>query len=235
MRTGTRIAVGVALLGVVVVVSVATWLYASLDALVARRIENQGAQLLGTEVDVDGVEIDLRSGTGTIRGLRVANPPGFSDETAIALEGITVQIDRASVRSDPLRLPRVLVGRTRVRFEIAPGGETNIGVLRRHAQGPVEPVDAQPGEPRRLRIDHLSFDGGEIVTQVPGSAGGDQVLALPRIALADLGGPNGGTPGEIGRQATLDLTRRVVVVVAGSELRRLVKEQVGGLLDRVLQ
>jgi hypothetical protein len=229
-----HLAVVLAVLAVLGIAGGALYLLTSLDAIVARKIEHHGSRLVGTQVDVDGVEIDLATATGTIRGLRVANPEGFSRDAAIEFEEITLEIDASSLRSSPLRLPRVEVGRTDVRFEVDALGESNIGVLRRNVQNaPTAP--AEEGEALRLRIDRLVFDGGEIVTHVASTDRADRNVALPALSLAHLGGRDGGTPAEIGQQVLLDLTRRVVVAVAGSELRDAVKREVGGLLDRILE
>ena len=63
----------------------ALWFLSSrLDSLVAGLIEQYGSQIVGTPVRVGSVAIDLRAGRGTIRGLRVANPEGYSGATRSA-------------------------------------------------------------------------------------------------------------------------------------------------------
>ena len=63
---------------VVAVIAGGFFLYRSLDALLVAAIEHYGSEALGTSVQVDTVSLELQSGKGTVRGLRVANPEGFS-------------------------------------------------------------------------------------------------------------------------------------------------------------
>ena len=76
----TRIAI-IAGAGLLFLAAVAVYLLLSnLDSLVERGIEKFGSEAAGTKVSVDRVAIDLRQGRGSILGLTVANPPGFSRE-----------------------------------------------------------------------------------------------------------------------------------------------------------
>ena len=63
-----------------------------------RRQEEQGVKNLEW---VEG------SGEGTIRGLKVANPAGFSDGTAFELEQFTVAIELASISGEPIIISQV--------------------------------------------------------------------------------------------------------------------------------
>ena len=57
---------------------------------------------------VDSVDIELAAGKGTIRGVRVANPEGYSSDDAIALAEIELAIDARSVGEQPFRVTRVM-------------------------------------------------------------------------------------------------------------------------------
>ena len=57
---------------------------ARLDDVVQGVIERRAAALTGTPVHVDGVEIALGEGRATLRGLTVANPPGFTAPNALS-------------------------------------------------------------------------------------------------------------------------------------------------------
>ena len=61
------------------------WLGANLDGIVKKAIEDVGADVTQTSVDVSGVGIKLLDGKATISGLSVANPPGFSNPNIFTL------------------------------------------------------------------------------------------------------------------------------------------------------
>ena len=68
---------------VIVLVAVGAAIYyfvSSVDEIVARAIESNGSAVTGTTVSGSGVRISLRDAKGSIRGLRIANPDGFSGD-----------------------------------------------------------------------------------------------------------------------------------------------------------
>ena len=88
-----------AIAAVVVLLLIAGGLYyflSSLNELVASAIESSGSEVTGTRVSVSGVDISLREGRGSIRGLRIANPAGFSGD-AVSFSDITIVIDTFSM------------------------------------------------------------------------------------------------------------------------------------------
>src|SRR5262245_66584381 len=105
-----RFALAATAIGIVLLAGAAAYLLWSLDARVARAIEAQGTQIFGTPVRVDSVDIELAAGRGTIRGIRVANPEGYSSGDAIRLAAIELAIDARSLREQPFRVTHVRVG-----------------------------------------------------------------------------------------------------------------------------
>jgi hypothetical protein len=224
-----RIAFAVIATGIALVVGVVGYLVWSLDARVARAIEEQGTRIVGTRVRVDSVDIELAAGKGTIRGVRVANPEGYSSDDAITLAAVELAIDGRSVGEQPFRVTRVSVGDSQVNFELRQDGGSNIEYLTRHIsrgsdEGPAEP--AARGEPQRFAIGEFAFAGGEIFVARPGIEGREKV-DLPDLELHDLGGKQGASGGEIGEQIARAFTRRVVAATAGHELGRAVEKELG--------
>jgi hypothetical protein len=83
-------------------------------------------------VHVKSLHIQLAKGTGTIRGVRIANPEGYSGADAITLSGIELAIDARSLREQPFRVTKVRVGDSTVHFEIHEDGGSNIERITRH-------------------------------------------------------------------------------------------------------
>lgn len=230
MRRRRRAALIVVGIGLVVVAAGIAWLLLSLDRIVAREIESQGERLTGVPVHVKGVHIDLTDGSGTIRGIRIGNPEGFSPADAIALDSIHVKIDLRSLTGGPVRIPRVEIGRAQVRIEFTPDGRSNLETLRRTIQSRPSSPPGRETEPIRLHVGELRFAGGEIEALPEAHEDESRRVSLPAIALADLGGAGGAPPGEIGKQVLLAFTRRVASVEASQQLESVVRKQVGGKL-----
>jgi hypothetical protein len=223
-----RLVVSAVALGIAALVAVGAYLLWSLDARVARAIEAQGTEIVGTRVRVEAVDIELAAGRGTIRNVRVANPDGYSDADAITLAEIELAIDARSLGEQPFRITRVRVGDAVVSFEIHDDGGSNIEQITRHItrDSEDEPEPAPSGDPQRFAIDEFDFAGGEILLARPGAESTERV-ELPGLEMSDLGGQRGATGGEIGEQIARAFTRRVVVATAGHQIGRAVEKELG--------
>lgn len=216
----------------VAVVGGIVYLVTSLDGIVKRQIEQQASRLTGTAVTVDGVDIDLAAGSGRIRGLRVANPEGFADAPAFALQEIGLAIDLGSLGDQPLRLSRIDVGAVDVRLELDERGRSNLDALRRHAReaspgDPAESGGSEADEPLRLAIGRLELAGGSIVTQGVHTQGEERTARFPGLSLRDLGGSGGAPPGAIGQQVLVAFTERVVRSAAEQQAKDALGKAVG--------
>ncbi|HKA14851.1 MAG TPA: hypothetical protein VKH41_07530 [Myxococcota bacterium] len=223
-----RLALAAVAAGFALLVGAAAYLLWSLDARVARAIEDEGTRIVGTRVRVHSVDIDLAAGKGTIRGVRVANPEGYSASDVIALAAIEIAIDERSLGGKAFHVKRVRVGDSVVNFEIHEDGGSNIERIVRHIRGSDreggEPVPH--AEPTRFAIGELAFAGGEIFLAREGAENLERVH-LPGLELRDVGGAAGATGGEIGQQIALAFTRRVIAATAGHQLGRAVEKELG--------
>jgi hypothetical protein len=223
-----RLALAAIAVGIALLAGVAAYLVWSLDARVARAIEEHGTRILGTRVRVESVDIDLSAGKGRIRGVRVANPEGYSAGDAIALAAIELSIDVRSVGEQPFRVVRVHVGDSAVNFELRDDGGSNIEyITRRISRGSDEPPGpAPPADQRRFAIGEFEFAGGEILVARPGVESRERVH-LPDLELHHVGGKSGASGGEIGVEIARAFTLRVVAATAGHELGRIVEKELG--------
>jgi hypothetical protein len=203
---------------------------ASLDAIVARQIERHGAAVTGTSVRVGSVDLSLRSGEGTLRGLRVANPDGFGGGDAFALGAIIVRIDLGSLRRSPVVIDLVRISGADVDFVVDAEGRSNLEVIRDHARsvsgGRSGSERAGEGAERRFEIRELSFEGGHIDADTTAVGGKQTGLAMPPLSLDDVGGSRGATPEVIGKEVTTAFLGTVTSAVA--------KEGLADYLDRKL-
>ena len=91
-----KIAAGVIAIIVIAIAFAVFYLLSNLNSLVAEAIEIHGGNVTDTSVGVSGVDISIREGRGSIKGLTVANPDGFKKGNAFSLGDITVDIDLES-------------------------------------------------------------------------------------------------------------------------------------------
>lgn len=223
-----RVLLGGVALALLLALAVGLWFVRSLDARVERYLERVGSELLGSEVRVASVDLELRAGRATVHGLEVANPRGdFSREPALRFDAIAVTIDPASLAGSPIVLSEVSVGAPFVNVEVTEGG-VNALTLSRHLDGASSAAaDDAAGEaaPRRFRIGVLRIREGTL--RVDGSAVGREVreLSLGDFTRRGVGGAAGGTPGELGRQLLAPFLHTVLAKVATDRVGELLDEQ----------
>jgi hypothetical protein len=105
----------VSLVFVVVLLFAAAFFY--IDSIVKNGIEVVGSQVLGTAIAVASVSISPLNGSGTIRGLTIGNPEGFSAENIMQLGEITVSLNTSSLLSDVIEITEITVVEPVITYE----------------------------------------------------------------------------------------------------------------------
>lgn len=237
----------VAVLVVVAIVGAALYLRSNLDRLVKEAIERQGSAALGTSVRVGSVSISLREGRATVRGLRVANPEGYSRGDAFELGEAAVQIDAASVTKRPIVVPEVTIRAPEVEYEMAANGKSNIDVLLAHARsgsgkgggGAQSGGTGGEARPVTLSIGRFTFEQGHVGADLEAVGSKTFETDLPPVRVSNLRG----TPQQISQRVAEEFLRSVTRAVARGRAEKLIDEKVGGeageaaksLLNKVLK
>ena len=94
----------------------------NLNDIVRAAAEKIGSDMTQNNVVLNEVDIELTSGKGTLRGFRVTNPSGFSDDDAFRFDEVSAKIDRGSVRSDPVIIKEVIISGPEVVYEFGDDG-----------------------------------------------------------------------------------------------------------------
>ena len=229
------LAVGAVLL-VLAVAAIAWFLSTRLDSLVAQLIETHGSQATGTAVRVGSVSIDVTGGRGTIRGLRVANPKGYSRGDAFQLGEITLAIDLGSVRSNPIVIDELTVSAPKASYEVDASGRSNFDAIKanldRGSSGAAPDASEGDAPPPRIAIKRFAFQEGTVSADFSDVDPKRPKLeaALPSLRLQNVGGSKGGTPAELGKTIAGAFTRAVGKTVAANEAGRATEKAVGDKL-----
>ncbi len=215
------------LIGVAAVVVAAAgavyFLMSNLDSIAKEVMEKAGSEALGVAVRVDSVRLELRQGKATVTGLTVANPPGYSDGSALSFGRITVQVD-----PEAKAVKEILAVNPVIRLE-QKGKASNLGELRQRAQrasAKLEKKESRPSgeaQERRLKIELLRVTNATAILTSPELAQPKEVV-IPSLVLRNLQG----TPKEIAGQVFDQLLAKVLERTAGQALR----EGAGQLLEK---
>ena len=233
MKIGRSLGIGVLVL-LVVVIGAVFYVVSSLDSIVAAAIETYGSQATQTPVSVSAVNIDLKSGQGSISELSVGNPAGFTAPHAFTLGGISTRLDLNSIAQNPIVIEEVRVQSPRVVYEINKAGKSNIAALQdtlAESGGSGEATaQTDSGGGPGLVIRTLVIDSGQIEARVAALPDKNLSAKLPRVELTNIGEDQGGaTAGQVAEQITAALLAQVGPAVADLGL----DQYLGKSLDQI--
>ena len=132
----------------------AYYLFSNLNSLIKAAIEKYGSAATQTEVSVDSVHLSLTSGTGSISGISIGNPAGFSSNQALTLGQAAVQVDTSSIAGNgPIVIDNVTIAQPHVTYEVKGLGEgSNLQTIQHNVQayaigkGFSAPIARQPSD-----------------------------------------------------------------------------------------
>jgi len=224
--------------GVLVLVAGALLLLTqNLDILVKRAIENYGSETAGTAVRVADVSIVIRDGRGTLRGLTVANPPGYSPAPLFALNDIDLTIDTLSLTSKVPVIEELRIGATAFRYELDAEGHSNLGMLQRNVKSSAKSGggNQEKGAEKRLKIKRLVIADGEATLELGPLGIGRAIAKVPGATLTDLGGEQGLTPQELSQVVLNALGKNLEKALADAGLQRLLRDKGGTKIDQAIR
>ncbi len=217
---------------VVIVIGIAYTLYTSLDSIIEAGIEKYGSIYTGTEVQVDGVDLDLASGKGAITGFSVGNPAGFETDKAIEVGKIALAINIGSITENPIVVKEILIDKPKVTYELGSDGN-NIDAIANHVKsktgsgGEASSDKAGAGESSggtKMIIEDLYVKGGEVGVSATALKGKTMTTSLKDIHLQNIGKESGGaTTGQVAAIITASLLKWVGVALEGVDLGDVMK------------
>jgi hypothetical protein len=214
------------------------FLWMNLDWIVKNAIERYGSQATGTAVRVDRVTMKTTQGKGTIRGLTVANPPGFSAPHILSLGGVSVRIVPRTIASNIIVVDDIRIAAPVVVYEMNAARVANVDVLKKNL-GTDRPTKAGahskkgvPDEEKRLRIRHLMIENAKVDVRIAGLNDRSRTVMLSRLEMSDIGGKNGAPPEEVAKQIVTAILTAVSKEVGKAGASRLLEKALERSLKR---
>jgi hypothetical protein len=206
----------------------------ALGSIVRNSVNRIGPQITRTPVVLEDAQLSPFSGSGTLRGLFVGNPEGWSGEKAFSLGEVRFQVQPRSLLSETIIIDELIVQRPEFVYEQRLTGGSNIRdllenirrVIGTRAERPDDPTEP----PRKFIIHRLRLTDGVAHVGL-GPAAVD--VPLPELSYDELGVAEGGlTAAELAQVVLGDVLGRVISVAAASGQIR-VPEGAGQILDAV--
>jgi uncharacterized protein involved in outer membrane biogenesis len=149
------------ILGLVLVVVVGVRLFFPADKVKEMAVD-LASEKLGREVTVAEAGVSLSGGLGVrLKGVAVANPPGFSGAPMFAAEEIDLKLELRPLLQREFQVKRLVVGRPRVRLVRLAGGGDNF-TFEAAADEERAPVANDPATPASVNDTAVRFDRLEI-------------------------------------------------------------------------
>ena len=153
------------LIGLVVVIILVLILgavgLAILDAKGADALGIAATSALGVETNVGDLSIDPLRGEVRVQELTVANPPGYSDEPALDLKDLDIDVTMGSLLSDTVELEHVVLDGLHVRIEQSADGSnfsTILDNVKRTESDDEQPdPEKDPGGGKKFRVGKLAM------------------------------------------------------------------------------
>ncbi len=214
--------IGIAVVVVAIVVGVYV-LYSSLGGIIQAAVEEVGSEATQASVKLDGVDLDIASGKGALKGFTVGNPKGFETPAAFKLGAVSLQVDAATVTGNPIVIKEIIIDKPEITYELGAAG-SNIDAIKRNvdayagkfagksaSQSAGKKTEAKAeGDGTKVVIEHLYVRGGRVNVSSALLKGKEMGATLPDIHLTDIGKDKGGaTPAEVAKKVIDSMTAEI--------------------------
>jgi hypothetical protein len=226
-----KIFVVLALLGVIALVVIGFFL----GPIVTKAVNTIAPKITGTTVTLDGAKISPLTGGGTLKGLFVGNPEGWSSDKAFYLGEVRGSVQPFSVFGDHIVINEVFIDGPELVYEKKIFGGSNIDALLKQVEANMgggktapaaEPAKTEEKPAKQLKFAIKSFRLQNV--KVSMGVGAAMVsVPMPPITITDLGVAEGGiTPDQI-----VAAVLRAVIANIGSATAEAALKVGAGALD----
>lgn len=159
-------------------------LFQSTGAILKTAINEWGPKLTGVETRVSEVSINPWTGSGTIRGLYLGNPKGYSAKPAIEIRHVDIRVNFKSLTAPVVEIVELQIRQPHINLE---GGlrQNNLTQILDHLQKQKK-SDASSGHSPKVRIRTLKIIKAHLSMMVSGLP--DTDLDLPDIEMQNFSG-----------------------------------------------
>lgn len=211
---------------IVLAAVVALYLVSSLDNRVKQAIEENTSRLTESPVTIESVDFSIFAGEGSITGLRVSNPPGFSSNAALTLGKIYVQLDMDNISMDLIPVKLIQADSTSILVEKNSAGRINFqelsANLKKRSEGDSSGDSSLSGWNPKLKIERFMLSEGEVTLDGFGSQ--SRNLNTPEFVLEDLGGQQGAPPEIVGEEILSGVFSQIIRNSVQSGIERWIEK-----------
>lgn len=196
-----------------------------LDAVAARIVSTAGTRVLGVSTSVRSVHLGLMSGSSSLNGLLVAQPPGYSGDPMLSVERVEVRAGLGELISDDIVIDQIAIDGVAVDLSEV-NGRINLQVVADNilAAGKAPESDpAAPAAPSKssVTVRELRITGIKVKARLDNALASGKVLdaTIPDIVVQDIGTKT--TIDEVSARISAKLMDHLIVAIAQAQIEGL--------------
>lgn len=179
----------------------------SLNDYVKIQIETVGKNVTEQTVNVKAVNIELTKGAGTIAGIELSSPEGYSYPKTFSLGELTLDINLESLaKRDPIIIDAIKINTPQAFVQLKKDGSSNIKDIidainnslpatENDASKPTEPNNKHE---QKISVKKVVLAGTALSVDFSELGNKQHQLTLPNITLTDIGGSKGLPASQLG-------------------------------------
>lgn len=221
---------------IIAIVGGVFWFISSdqLNAIIKEQIEVQGNKFTEQTVSVEKVDIKILQGAGTINGLVINNPKGYSTTPLFALNEITLDINLESLpkvkEGGPVVLDALIINAPEALVEFTKNGSSNIqevlDAIEKNIPKSSSTSQASTSDTLdpRITVQKLVLAGVTLRVDLTELGNTTHKKVLPDINLTNIGGEKGLPASEFGGE----LIKKALSAIwksAKKDQEKIIKEQ----------
>jgi hypothetical protein len=192
-----------------------------LGSAIKAGVNEFGPKLTQTKVELASASVSPVSGDGSLAGLYVGNPTGWTSEKAFYLGQVHVNVAPGSLFKDHVVINEILIDQPEFVYETKLVS-SNIGELLKNIEtatgGKKAPAsDDKNTRPRKFEVKKFTLRNGKVTVGVGPAA---TTLSMPAIELTDIGTKEGGITAD---QLAFTVMRSVTSGVIATSTQSLLK------------
>lgn len=194
-----------------------------LGSIVKAGVNNFGPKLTQTKVELSGANLSPLTGTGTLSGLTVANPAGWSNRNAFALGTVHVDVEPFSIFGDHVVINEIVIDQPEFNYEtkiVTSNIKDLLNNIEKFTGSGAKTAETKDGKPIKFVVKKFRVTNGKATLGVGVAA---LPVPLPPVSVDNLGVAEGGITAD---QLAGALMRNVLGSIVAGTANAL--SQVGG-------
>jgi hypothetical protein len=188
----------------------------AMGSVVKAGVNKVGPGITQSKVELAGASLSPLTGSGTLTGLAVGNPKGWSENNAFFLGKVSIDLEPASVFSDTIVINEVIIDQPEFLYETK-FVTSNIKDLLKNIEeyaGAKKEIGKEEGPPKKFIVKKFRLTNAKATLGVGVAA---LPVPLPEISLDNLGVAEGGITGsQVAAAVMKDVLAKIVTATAGA-------------------